>query len=202
MAITRRVWIERCLRQIYGGQPSDDANISYNLVNVWLQTAIGLAAKANYKENIAIDGIKGIALSDDGDFTWKVTLPEIPIGIGRNEGISTLQLRDDKGVLSHTLIPISENQRTYYSNMSPIPNRLVYYYQGGSAFIVTPLLLNDYTADVTMVSGGDSTDLDSTLNVPSDYDNIMIEYVRQQLTIERQMPVDRANDGEDVNPTA
>lgn len=55
--MTRRVWIERCLRQIYGGQPSDDSTITVNLVNVWLSTGIGLAAKANYKDNISIDGI-------------------------------------------------------------------------------------------------------------------------------------------------
>ena len=55
--MTRRKFIEMVLRQIYGDQPSDDANITYNLVNVWLEQAIGLAAKQNYKDNISIEGI-------------------------------------------------------------------------------------------------------------------------------------------------
>ena len=46
--MTRNAFIERILRQIYNGQPSDDSNITYNLVNQWLNDAIGLAVKKNY----------------------------------------------------------------------------------------------------------------------------------------------------------
>jgi hypothetical protein len=178
-----------------------------------MQTAIGIAAKANYKDNIAIDGIsfvnnsfyttfRDIAVTSYDGNTYRIALPEIPIGIGRNEGVSTVQLRDSLGLLGRTLLPISENQRTFYEAMRIIPNKLVYYYKGDAIFVSSPLILTQYTADVTMISGGDSANLDSTLNVPPDYDAVMIEYVRQQLTIQRQMPVDRANEGEDVNPTA
>ena len=43
--MTRNIFIERILRQIYNGQPSDDSSITYSLVNQWLNDAIGLAAK-------------------------------------------------------------------------------------------------------------------------------------------------------------
>lgn len=207
-AITRRIWIERCLRQIYNGPVSDDATITPNLVNVWLSTAIGLAAKANYKENIAIDGIgyingsfytkfRDIAITSYGNFLWQITLPQVPLGIGRNEGISTLELVDGRGNVTRPFIPISENQKTYYQSMQPIPNKILYYYEGTLVYAVSTLLLNNYTANVTMVSGGDSTDLDSTLNVPPDYDNVMIEYIKQQLMFERGVPIDVTNDGLD-----
>jgi len=208
MVLTRRIWIERCLRQIYNGPPSDDATVSINLVNVWLSTGIGLAAKANYKDNIAIDGIgyvngsfytkfRNISITSDGNFFWKMTLPEVPLGIGRNEGISTLELIDDRGNVTRPFIPISENQKTYYQSMQPIPNKILYYYEGSLLYAISTLLLNSYTANVTMVSGGDSTDLDSALNVPPDYDPVMIDYIKQQLMFERSIPVDATNDGLD-----
>lgn len=210
--MTRRIWIERCLRQIYNGPVSDDATITINLVNVWLNTAIGLAAKANYKDNISIDGIgyingsfytkfRDIAITSDGNFLWQMVLPEVPLGIGRNEGISTLELVDDRGNVTRPFIPISENQKTYYQSMQPIPNKILYYYEGSLMYAVSTLLLNGYTANVTMVSGGDATDLDSTLNVPPDYDNVMIEYIKQQLMFERGVPIDATNDGLDAIKT-
>ena len=212
MIITREIWIERCLRQIYGGMPSDDAGITKNLVNTWLNTAIGVAAKANYKDNIALDGIgyvngsfyskfTGLAITNDGGFTWKMTLPEVPLGIGSGQGISTLELVDESGNVTRPFIPISENQRTYYQNMRPIPNKVLYYYQGSLMYAISTLLLNDYTANVVMVSGGDSSDMQSTLNVPADYDPIMIEFVKQQLLLERNIPVDTNNDGLDAITT-
>ena len=55
--MTRKTFIERILRQIYNGQPSDDSNITFNLVNQWLNDAIGVAAKKNYTDSIQMDGV-------------------------------------------------------------------------------------------------------------------------------------------------
>ena len=216
--MTRRFWIERCLRQIYGQQPTDDASISINLVNTWLNDAIAVAAKQNYKDNITIDGIgyinnsfytrfSGIAITADGgmiNFIWKLTLPQIPLGIGENEGISTLELVDSTtGQVSRPFIPLSERQKSFYQSVRPIPNKILYYYEGNILYAVSQLLLNQYTANVTMVSGGDSTNLDSILNVPDDYMPVMVEYVKQQLLFEQTRPIDQANDGVDSqNPSA
>ena len=48
-----------------------------------------------------------------------------------------------------------------------------------------------------MISGGDATDLTSTLNVPDDYIPLIIDYVSKQLTLERRVPKDVTNDGQD-----
>lgn len=209
--MTRRIWIERCLRQIYNGQPPDDSTISRNLVNTWLITATGVAAKQNYKDNIAIEGIgftnnsfytkfTDISIASNGNFLWKIVLPEVPLGIGANQGISTLELVDDTGLITRPFVSLTENQKSIYQNVRPIPNKVLYYYEGNLLYMVSTLLLNSYTANVTMVSGGDSTDLDSVLNVPSDYDSIMIEFIKQQLIFERMQPVDATNDGSDFAP--
>jgi hypothetical protein len=50
-----------------------------------------------------------------------------------------------------------------------------------------------------MVSGGDSTDLNSELNVSPDYFPVMVQYIREQLMFERSIPQDTDNDGQDNN---
>jgi hypothetical protein len=211
--MTRRQFIERTRRQIYNGQPSDDATITVNLVNKYVDDAIAFAAKTNYKEAIAIDGIgyvnnsfytkfSGLSISPVGNFQWKMTLPQIPIGIGQNEGISTLELVDpDTGQVTRPFVPLTENQKTFYQNMRPIPNKVLYYYEGNLLYAISTLMLNEYPANVTMVSGGDSTNLDSTLNVPDDYYPVMVTYLQQQLMFERNVPQDVANDGADFIKT-
>jgi hypothetical protein len=206
---TRRIFIERTLRQIYGGQPSDDATITINLVNLWLEQGIALAAKANYKDSLTIDGVgyinnsfyttfKLLAIEDDGNFLWKISLPQIPFGIGNVDGISTVEIQDNASPqTSYPILMLSENQRSFSRGMRPIPNKLLGYPEGEFVYIQSTLILNGYTARVTMVSGGDSTDLDSTLNVPSDYFPVIVEYIKQQLMFERMAPVDLQNDGQD-----
>lgn len=208
--MTRAVWIERCLRQIYGGQPSDDSTVTKNLVNTWLQTAIGIAAKANYRDNISIDGIgyvnnsfytifKGISVTKDENFLWKIQLPSLPLGIGVCDGISTLEFKDStNSQISYPAVMIGENQRSFQRGMRQIPNKILAYSQGQYIYALSTLILSQYTANVTMVSGGDSTDLNSILNVPPDYDDIMIEYIKQQLMFERSVQVDVTNDGSDI----
>ena len=92
--MTRAEFIERTLRQIYGGYVSEDSSITPMLVNSWLNDAIALAAKTNYTDNLKLDGIgyvnnsfyttfKGIAPTLDEINLWKLQLPQIPVGIGK-----------------------------------------------------------------------------------------------------------------------
>lgn len=211
--MTRRGFIELVRRQIYGGQPSNDAEITIGLVNEWLEQAIAFAAKTNYIESGKIDGInyvnnsfyttfKALSVTADETFVYKVTLPQIPFGIGQDEGIKMLQFKDSSSQqISQTVIWLTQNQKTFYQNMRPIPNKLIAYSEGGSVFVLSTLLLTQYTANVTMVSGGDKTNLDSTLNVPNDYFPQMIEYLKKELMFQRSVPVDATNDGLDAITT-
>lgn len=211
--MTRRAFIERTLRQIYGGFWSDDSQITVNLVNFWLSDAIAIAAKANVKDNLAIDGIsyvnnsfytifKELEIEQDEQFLWKVTLPEIPLGLGNVDGISTIQIKDNSSPqISYPVILMSENQRSFQQGMRPIPNKVLGYPQGEFIYIVSTIILSPYTAYVTMISGGDATDLDSTLNVPPDYFSTMVQYIQQQLLLERNTVVDAQNDGLDAIKT-
>ena len=209
--MTRNIFIERILRQIYNGQPSDDSSITYNLVNQWLNDAIGLAAKKNYTDGIQMDGIAyvnnsfyttfkdlTVELGSIDNVTYSIDLPQIPVALGKNEGIATLQFVKDK-LASQTAIPLSMNQVAYIDNLRPIQNKILYWTEGKNIYAKSLIPLTSYTANVRMVSGGDSTDLESTLIVPDDYVPMIVEYIKGQLAFERSRPIDTANDGVDNN---
>ncbi len=206
----RDVFIELVSRQVHAGFASDDTETTNNLINTFVEPAIGIAAQANYKNNIAIDGIsyvnnsfytiyKSLAITADEQFLWKIELPDMPVGIGNMEGISTVNIKDNSSPqVSYPVILMSQNQRSFHRGMRSIPNKLLGYPQGKNVFIESTLILNGYTAQVTMVSGGDKTDLDSELNVPPDFLPIMIDWITKQLLTQRMTPEDVANDGSDA----
>lgn len=205
----RQALIEQILRQVYGTFPQDDSTITPNLVNQMINQGIGLAVKQQYRDSIQLDGVgyinnsfyttfKNLSIQKDENFTWVVELPDVPLAVGKNEGISVMRIKDDKGKLSKPIIWLSENQVGYYQQLPPPQFKTLGYYQGSNVYIVTTLNLSGHTANATIVSGGDSTDLTSTLNVPADYIPIITEYVVKQLSIARGQIQDTANDGSDA----
>ena len=207
--MTRNAFIERILRQIYNGQPSDDSNITYNLVNQWLNDAIGLAVKKNYTDSIQMDGVAYVNNSFYTTFTnldinaetvdtvtYSIDLPVIPFALGRNEGVATLQFVGDKKT-SQTAIPLSINQVAYIEQLRPIQNKILYWVEGKNIFIKSSIPLTQYKATLRLISGGDSSDLTSTLIVPDDYVPMVVEYIKGQLAFEKSRPIDQSNDGVD-----
>ena len=81
--------------------------------------------------------------------------------------------------------------------MRPMPDKVLYFIEGNVVKVLTPLLMSNYTASVTMVSGGDSANQNSELIVPDDAIPMIIDYVSKLLITERGMPQDNANDGVD-----
>lgn len=206
----RQAYIERILRLIYNGQPTEDSNITIGLVNNWLNDGLAIAAKQNYTEAIKMDGVayvnnsfsttfSGLSVQTDisNNFGYKIALPQIPVGLGKNEGINTLRFRGDDGFLSQSVIWLSANQWGYADQMRQIPNKIYGYNEGSTLRITSTLPLYLYTAVVSMISGGDSTDLTSELNVPDDYFPVITEYIKAQLLLEKAQPQDISNDGSD-----
>jgi hypothetical protein len=213
--MTRYQYIEKLLRVIYNGQPSDDSTISFSLVNTWLSEGIAMASKKNWVDNAQMDGMpyinngfyqtfSGLSISKSANYLYQVTLPQIPIGIGKNEGVSSLTIKDSNNNISFDAVPLSENQSTYYRSMRPIQNKLMYKTEGINLFILSPLVLSagNYSANVRMVSGGDSTNLDSVLNVPDDYLSLIDEFLIPKLLLEKQQGADLMNDGMETQKTA
>ena len=127
-----------------------------------MQDAIGIAAKQCYKDAIQLDGIgyvnnsfyttfKGLTVSKDEDFLWKLTLPQIPMGIGMTEGVNTLIFKDSNNNLSFPVIWLSENQKAYARSMRVIPNKIMAYTEGIFVYAISTILLNAYTANITIM---------------------------------------------------
>jgi hypothetical protein len=207
----RRTFIERFLIQMYGGFQEDDAEMTFDLINGWMPDAIASAAKQNYKEAIQIDGIgyvnnsfyttfSGLAIAPDNtdNLCYKLTLPEIPIGIGRHEGISEIRFKETSGLTSLPAIPVSVAEWSYMESMPRISNKIFTLSEGKLVRMKTSLIMTAYTATVKMISGGDGTDLDSELNVPPDYFPVMQEYLKAQLGFEKAQRPDVVSDGVDM----
>lgn len=206
---TRGQFIEQIQRQIYNGYVSDDAEITTALINQYLNQAIGVAAQKNYTDSLQLDGIasvnnsfyttfSGLAITNEGAGVYKITLPQVPVALGRNEGVSTLQFKDGTNpLLSHTAIPLTTNQVAYKENIRPIQNKTVYWSEGNFLYAKSVVGLTAYTATVRMISGGDSSNLDSVLIIPENYIPIIVDYIQKQLLFEKKMPQDNTNDGVD-----
>ena len=205
--MVRRVFIEMLRRDIYGGQPSADANITVNLVNLWLNQGVAIAARKNWQDNAQFEGIaytngsfyttyKNLAVTKDEQFLYKTALPQLPLGIGNDEGISSVVLTDSVQN-SYPIIWVNKNQQSFMRGMRTPQNKLMGYSEGGSVFFMSTMPLTEFTAKATMISGGDSSNLDSTLNIPDDYLPIAQEYVYKRALAQKQMPIDAANDGLD-----
>jgi hypothetical protein len=119
--------------------------------------------------------------------------------LGKDEGIGSLTIVDSTNNISYDVLPLSQNQVRYYKSMPPIPNKILYYSEGIFANLLTTFILNSggYTARVTMVSGGDSTNMNSIVNVPDDYIEGIISYCAKMLIMERNQVKDIQNDGQD-----
>ena len=206
---TRREFCERILRKVYGDQPSADSSITINLVNSYIGVGLGIAARNAYRDSIQLDGIsyvnnsfyttfKGITFAKNEPFLYQMTLPQIPIGIGKNEGIASLNVKTADGTLAYDAIPVSANQVAYFKELSRKPNKLMYYSEGTFIYVFSLIQLNiGYTANVRMISGGDSTNLDSILNIPADYEATCFDYCEEKLRQERMTSKDLISDGND-----
>ncbi len=203
----RNAFIELISRQIHGSFAPDDTVITNNYINTLLEPAIGVAVQKCYSDNLSIDDVgyvnnsfyitfKNLSISSDGNFVWKVTLPDLPMGLGAIDGISRFVIKDDVSPqTSYPVVLMTEAQVSIYKGMRTIPNKVLGWPEGEFLYILSTLLLNQFTGQVTMISGGDSTDLGSELNVPANYLPIMQDWIIKQLMILKSQPVDVVNDG-------
>jgi hypothetical protein len=206
--MTAKVLVEQILREIYGGHPPNDAAITKNLVHVYVNQGWALAAKANMKDNLQIEGLgfvnnsfyatfTDLSVTQEGNFTYKVALPSFPLGIGTSGGLSTLRFVDSDGNVSQPCIPLSEAQASFFDSMRILPGKLLFIPRGKNLYVKSTLPLYNYTAEVVMVSSGDTTDITREINVPDDYVPAIIAYATERLLRHRSAPQDNANDGID-----
>jgi len=205
--MTRKVLIEQIRRIFYGGVPNDDASLSEKEVNAYLNEAIAYMAKVNYTDAIKLDGIetvadsfyatfKNLAITRDTDTGYySLDLPQVPLGLSRGYGISTVTFPTSTG-LAKSPIPISVRELEYIDQLKQPPSKIFYWAEGKKLWFKSWTNLVGKLAIVRMVST-ETSDLDAELNVPQEYISDIIDLVINKLKIRKGTPEDTVNDGVD-----
>lgn len=205
--MTRKVLIEQIRRMLYGGVPNDDASISEKEVNVYINEALAYMAKVNYTDSIKLDGIESVSdvfyltfknlpvLKDTDTGYYYATLPQVPVGLARGYGISTVTFPTSTG-LAKSPIPISVRELDYIDNLKQPPSKIFYWPEGKKLWFKSYTNLIGKNAIVRMVSTESGT-LDDELNLPQEYITDIINLVLNQLKIRKGSPEDIVNDGVD-----
>jgi hypothetical protein len=205
--MTRKALIEQVRRLYYGGIPSDDATLTENEVNLYINQAIAYIAKVNYTDAIKLDGVetvsdafyatfKNLAITKDNDTGYySTTLPHPPLGLSRGYGISTVTFPVNTG-LAKAPTPISPRELDIIDNLKSPPSRIYYWAEGNKLWFKSYVNLVGRFAIVRMVSA-ENTDLTSEVNVPVEYISDMINWILNQLKVRKGMPEDTTNDGLD-----
>ncbi len=205
--MTRRVLIEQIRRMLYGGIPTDDANITEKEINLYINEAIAYMAKVNYTDAIKLDGIetvadsfyatfKNLAITKDNDTGYySLDLPQVPLGLSRGYGISTVTFPTSTG-LAKSPIPISVRELDYLDNLKQPPSKIFYWVEGKKLWFKSYTNLVGRFAIVRMVST-ETSDLDAEINVPQEYITDIINLVMNQLRPRKATPQDSTNDALD-----
>jgi len=205
--MTRKVLIEQIRRIFYGGVPNDDASLSEKEVNTYLNEAIAYMAKVNYTDSIKLDGIetvadsfyatfKNLAITKDNDTGYySLDLPQVPLGLARGYGISTVTFPTSTG-LAKSPIPISVRELDYIDQLKQPPSKIFYWAEGKKLWFKSYTNLVGKFAIVRMVST-ETSDMDAEINVPQEYITDIINMVINQLKIRKGTPEDNVNDGVD-----
>lgn len=205
--MTRQTLIEQIRRLYYGGVPNDDATLSEKEVNIYINQAIAYMAKINYTDSIKIDGVetvadsfyatfKGLAITKDTDTGYySLDLPQVPLGMARGYGISTVTFPTSTG-LAKSPIPISVRELDYIDNVKLPPSKIFYWAEGKKLWFKSYTNLIGKFAIVRMIST-ENSDLTSELNVPQEYITDIIASVINQLKTRKGTPEDTVNDGVD-----
>ena len=205
--MTRKVLIEQIRRMLYGGVPTDDANITEKEINLYINESLAYMAKVNYTDSIKLDGIetvsdvfyltfKNLAIVKDNDTGYySLDLPQVPLGLARGYGISTVTFPTATG-LAKSPIPISVRELDYMDSLKQPPSKIFYWPEGKKLWFKSYTNLVGKFAIVRMVST-ETSDMDAELNVPQEYITDIINLVMGQLRPRKATPQDSTNDGLD-----
>jgi hypothetical protein len=204
-ATTRRVLIELVQRQLSGGMISQDSDLSTGLINQYINSAVGYAAKAQYKEEIQLNGIENIADAFYSEFTgititkdavsgqYRATLPQQPVGIGVGWDISDFMLIAGSGAKIFAS-PISPREVHFLYELGTGCDEVYFWVNGLIASLHACSDITKYKANVRMISS-QSSDLDAPMNIPDAYLPLIIEYIDKTLGFQMNMPIDSSEDG-------
>jgi hypothetical protein len=206
--MTRKNIIEQIKRSYYGGLPSEDHDLTDNEVNIYLNQAAAQLTVASMRGSIEIDGVESLAdgfyatfknidiLKDTDTNLYYMTLPQVPVGVKRGHGISSVFFPTGAGV-SNQPMEVSPRE-VEYMDMLRLPNNKIFWWtEGDRMWFKSNVNLLGKKGIVRMVST--SGGLDDTLYLPPEFITQAVASVSEMLRVRKGMPKDLANDGIDNN---
>lgn len=193
---------------IYNGIPTEDATITVNLVNQYLNDGIAAAAIAAYEKEYAIDRVgsvpdgfymtfSGMAITKDEETSYNhFTLPQIPVGLSKENSVSDVFVIKPSG--AKIFCTRVEQREIPLMFMMPLDTSEAYYWiEGKEAYVWAKGDISDGKPRVRMVYS-QSTDLNSEINCPGDMIPEVISYTIKMLMAEKNQPMNTSNEGIDT----
>ena len=204
MALTKRQLAEQILRILHGGDVSDDVQIDerelYAAINQSLSRIIAEQLKADKSGNISISG----------DFITPVYDVPVKFDTKRNRWYSDIpvryvQLSEDLGM--YQVSPMQDEQNSFVrvqpSFLSLFRGMSVLNLAGNTGFYVEKdrifyvnfnIKYKDMLVLLKVVAAAEAFGEDDEIPVPSEFEDRLRDMVVERYAMQRQVPVDKAND--------
>lgn len=204
---TRQQLIDRILRFYYDGVPSDDASITGNEVDLYINDAI---ATVMNKQSIDAYNITGIVAVPEGYITtytltsptlngntgnYSTQLPHPPIGLPDTAGIVGVYFGGSRGQ-SRPILYVSAREMDYFAFMPKPPQAAFYWIENRTIHFWSRTNLTNisdkiYIRMATNVQSG----ANDVLNVPPEAVDMIFGIVTQKLLERKKIQPDLINDG-------
>jgi hypothetical protein len=206
--MTRKQIIYQILRFIYNGEPNDDADITPNLVNQYLNEGIAQAVKAAYAMSYNIDQVgsvpdgfymttKGLSLTKDSDTGYYHTdLPQVPVAISKDDSITDMVVLLGSG-RKRSGVRVEQKELGVMFEVRIDSTMIYYWIEGKTLYAWSNMDISDKTCMVRQVIT-QGTDLDDTINCPDDLLDSVIKYTTSILPYELLQGKDVSNEGHSI----
>lgn len=206
---TRQQLIDRILRAYYNGIPTDDAEISNNEVDLYINDSITSVMNRQILEDYNISGIMSIPdgyittyqlqspAYDSNTGNYYTTIPHPPMGVPGTAGILGVYFSGGLGQ-SKPVLYIKPSEMDYFQFMPKPPQAAFYWVEGNKIYFwcrtdlsQSPDLINIRMA--TNVQSG----VNDVLSVPPDAVEQIFSLTLQKLLARKGVIQDVTNDGLD-----
>jgi len=204
---TRQQLIDRILRFYYDGIPDENAQITNNEVDLYINDAIATVMNKQAMDEYNITGIMSVpdgyvttytiatpSLNDSTGF-YQSTIPHPPMGSIGESSISGVFFGGGKGQ-SKPILYIRPNEVDYFSFMPMPPQAAFYWIEGATIYFwcrtdITHITDSIYIRMATNVQNSNST----VLNIPPDAVELVFNDVVQKLLPRKNIRQDNIIDG-------
>lgn len=204
---TRQQLIDRILRYYYNNIPSDDAVLSNNEVDLYINDAIAATMNKQMQENYEITGIMSVPEGyvttykltaptlDDTTGFYTQTLPHPPMG--KADGIVGVYFSGAKGA-SKPVLHVKPEEMDYFQFMPMPPQAAFYWVENATLYIKCNTDLSHTTDKINVrMASNVQSDANAVLNIPADAVNTVFNTVITTLLGRKNIKSDLIDDSAD-----